>query len=105
MTPQRIQRSRKKGSKLPENTVCVTRPSRWGNPFVVGKFGTAQECVDEYVKQFLAPHENPIINEIIERNRRTVVEQLKGKNIACWCKIGDPCHGDVLLEIANQTIQ
>jgi hypothetical protein len=26
---------------------------------------------------------------------------LRGKNLACWCKPRDPCHGDVLLEIAN----
>lgn len=27
---------------------------------------------------------------------------LRGKNLACWCKIGQPCHADVLLEIANR---
>lgn len=34
--PRRVQRSRKKGSRLPENTVVVTRPSQYGNPFVIG---------------------------------------------------------------------
>lgn len=28
-------------------------------------------------------------------------EALRGKNLACWCKPGEPCHADVLLEIAN----
>ncbi len=27
--------------------------------------------------------------------------ELAGRNLACWCAIGDPCHGDVLLEVAN----
>lgn len=27
--------------------------------------------------------------------------ELHGKNLACWCKIGTPCHADVLLELAN----
>lgn len=27
--------------------------------------------------------------------------ELRGKNLACWCKPGDPCHADVLLELAN----
>jgi hypothetical protein len=27
---------------------------------------------------------------------------LRGKNLACWCKPGEPCHADVLLEIANR---
>jgi hypothetical protein len=26
---------------------------------------------------------------------------LRGKNLACWCKLGEPCHADVLLELAN----
>lgn len=26
---------------------------------------------------------------------------LRGKNLACWCKQGDPCHADVLLKLAN----
>lgn len=29
-------------------------------------------------------------------------EELRGKNLACWCKVGTPCHGDVLLAIANK---
>jgi hypothetical protein len=32
----------------------------------------------------------------------SVIESLKGKNLSCWCKVGEPCHGDVLLEIANK---
>lgn len=27
---------------------------------------------------------------------------LRGKNLACWCKPGTPCHADALLEIANR---
>jgi hypothetical protein len=28
--------------------------------------------------------------------------ELRGKDLACWCKAGDPCHADVLLELANK---
>lgn len=35
--------------------------------------------------------------------RGYVRERLAGKNLACWCNPGDPCHADVLLEIANPT--
>ena len=38
--PVRIQK-RSKGWKMPENTVYVGRPTKWGNPFVVGKPGGA----------------------------------------------------------------
>jgi len=30
------------------------------------------------------------------------LEELRGKNLACFCKIGEPCHADVLLKIANE---
>lgn len=29
---------------------------------------------------------------------------LAAKNLACWCKPGDPCHADVLLELANRPV-
>jgi hypothetical protein len=32
---------------------------------------------------------------------RENIGQLRGKNLACWCKPGAPCHADVLLELAN----
>lgn len=33
------------------------------------------------------------------------VEELRGKNLACWCKPGTPCHADVLLRLANDSDQ
>ena len=32
----------------------------------------------------------------------STLHELKGKNLACWCKPGTPCHADVLLRMANQ---
>lgn len=29
--------------------------------------------------------------------------ELHGKDLACWCPLDQPCHADVLLEIANTT--
>ena len=29
------------------------------------------------------------------------VEELRGRDLACWCPLDRPCHGDVLLELAN----
>lgn len=31
-----------------------------------------------------------------------VIAELRGKNVACWCPIGSPCHGQILLELANK---
>lgn len=33
---------------------------------------------------------------------RAALPMIRGKNLACWCKQGQPCHADVLLEIANK---
>lgn len=122
--PIRIQRQRTKGSKMPENTVYVGRPGRWGNPFPRDCEGVALECVpmgldgddatdrataakdlyrrwltgggvNELIAAFLpAPKGKPPALRIIQRD-------LRGKNLACWCRLDQPCHADVLLELAN----
>jgi hypothetical protein len=107
--PIRVQLSRRKGWRMPDNTVTVARPGPWGNPFVVGKHGDAAYCVDLYkalLAGLLRVGTDPDI-AALERTRQFVAEnaaELSGKNLACWCKPGAPCHADVLLEIANRPI-
>ncbi|WP_084831575.1 MULTISPECIES: DUF4326 domain-containing protein [Mesorhizobium] len=90
----------------PKNTLTVARPGPWGNPFVVGKHGDAAYCVDLYkalLAGLLRVGADPDV-EALERTRRFVAEnadELRGKNLACWCKPDEPCHADVLLQIAN----
>lgn len=96
-TPVRIQLSRKKGWKMPPNTVKVTRPGRWGNPFVVGKVSEYGDVPDaETAVMFYRAW----IDKGLQRT--AMYAELRGKNLACWCKPGEPCHADVLLEIANR---
>lgn len=33
---------------------------------------------------------------------RKIRRELAGKNLACWCPLDQPCHADVLLELANR---
>lgn len=91
--PVRIQRSRAPGSKLPPNTVCVTRGPgmKWGNPFIVGEapWGREPFTVETSIAAFR------------EWIKGRDLSELRGKNLACWCKLGAPCHADVLLELAN----
>ena len=88
--PKRVQLSRRKGWKIPPHTVSVARPTRWGNPFRVGVDGDAAECVRKYRDCHIAGWE-----------RSYFISRLRGKNLACWCKLDEPCHADVLLEVAN----
>ncbi len=101
---------------MPPNTVSVCRPGKFGNPFTIkecreaGYVGTdreiAQRCVDAF-RAWLT-HKNWRENwdgEEGERRRKAILEslhELQGKDLACWCKEGEPCHADVLLEIANE---
>ena len=32
---------------------------------------------------------------------RPSLAELRGKDLCCWCPLDQPCHADVLLEIAN----
>lgn len=89
---KRIQRQRTRGWRMPENTVYVGRPTRWGNPYRIGRQGGAAECVRAY-RSWLRTM--PILLQDI----RT---QLRGKNLACWCPLDQPCHADVLIELANK---
>ncbi len=108
--PVRIQRKRTKGWKKPVGTVCVTRGTFWGNPFVVrsdldvgAKVGgqvMGTPCVavpdaESAVETFRAYIGN--LPELIASARKT----LRGKNLACYCALDQPCHADVLLEVAN----
>lgn len=105
--PQRIQLSRRKGWRLPDNTVVVARPSPWGNPFVVGVDGDSARCLYLY-RALMSGHvclTSKCVAEAQERSWRHVTFNralLRGKHMACWCALDKPCHADVLLEIANQ---
>lgn len=76
---------------MPAHTVSVGRPSRWGNPYVVGRDGTAAECVALFIERYAHDADYRV------RVRRA----LAGKNLACWCPLGDSCHAEVLLVWAN----
>ncbi|SHJ68136.1 protein of unknown function [Roseomonas rosea] len=106
--PERVQLSRKKGWRMPPNTVSVARPTKWGNPFKVGRPGsglpehkTQQGAVSAFRRAIL----NPVggHGHLLDFDPHEVVA-LRGKNLACWCLLHEPCHADVLLEIANRPL-
>lgn len=117
LTPTRIQRKRTKGWKMPKGAVYVGRPTKWGNPFVVHGdhmlHGRSQPmapeiavgCFRATVKEgawFSQPLPWP--KGKIPAEMTTVADvqrELRGKTLACWCPLDQPCHADVLLEIAN----
>jgi hypothetical protein len=107
----RVQRKRTKGYKLPENTKCVNRGTKWGNPFKVlfeagywvvrdkdgnyyGRLYTEKEGASEKaVECYIGWIDGQIGLKKLDLN------ELKGKNLACFCSLSDPCHADYLLEL------
>jgi hypothetical protein len=66
------------------------RPSRWGNPYVIGRDGTREDVVRKY-KEYIEGYPELIA---------AVKKELNGKDLICCCS-PLACHGDILLEIAN----
>ena len=105
MMPVRIQLRRTKGWRMPPNTVSVARPTKFGNPFKIGQtvhVGPAFSGRDEIVAD--AAHACRLYRRHLFNIRSAVeiVAPLRGKNLACWCPLDQPCHADVLLKLANE---
>lgn len=95
LSPKRIQRKRSKGWRMPEDAVYVGRPTKFGNPYRVGRNMPASDCVQFYREWLQGKRYNQNTPNALD------VESLRGKDLACWCPLGQPCHADVLLELAN----
>lgn len=77
----------------PQGAVYIGRPSRWGNPFVIGRDGDRAEVIARFKAWLLGQP------ELLEAVRR----DLAGKELVCFCAPA-ACHGDVLLAVANPEI-
>lgn len=89
---------------MPPNTAKVDRTTKWGNLFIVGKHGTQEHCVYLFramMSGYLCLSNGPSIEsqEAYLKMARESHKELKGKNLACWCREGTPCHVDVLLHL------
>jgi hypothetical protein len=102
--PERIQLSRRKGWRMPENTVKVDRSTRWGNPFVIGsQVNVGNVSVVCFTRQEAVDAFRGYCEHLIGvRFVADVAAELRGQNLACWCPLDQPCHADVLLELANK---
>lgn len=70
--------------------VYIGRPSKWGNPFVIGKDGTREDVIAKY--ETWIETQPQLMNALPE---------LRGKVLGCWCS-PKSCHGDVLARLANR---
>jgi hypothetical protein len=90
---------------MPARTIKIDRSTVWGNPFKVGDTATHPTTrrpvlvTDKHhaISLFTLHLQTPV-GQLLATNAR---RDLAGFNLACWCKAGDACHGDVLLSVAN----
>lgn len=107
MSPRRIQMSRQYPWR-PEHpdAVIVARPSKWGNPWHIGDGytrTTAQAITHEHytAEDVVSLYETDLRAGLLTFTDEDVRRELAGHDLACWCPLDQPCHADVLLELAN----
>jgi hypothetical protein len=112
--PVRVQLSRRKGWRMPPNTVKADRSTDLGNPFPVDVYGRAG-AVDKHRRWLTG---NMSAREMSESSRcdrwpdislvtirewqRKAIKRHAGKNMACWCGLDEECHVDNILALAAQ---
>lgn len=127
--PERIQLRRTPGWRKPPDAIVVARPTRWGNPWTVGqeitvtREGVQSGIVGRYdpddprwfdlaepdrltAEQAVALYREELVGGLEDWHPendelRAALAELAGYDLACWCRLGEPCHADVLLELAN----
>lgn len=71
--------------------VRIDRRTKWGNPHVIGRDGNRTEVIARFRND---------VRGWAPESRAEIVAELRGKTLGCWCA-PQPCHGDVLAEIAE----
>ena len=107
--PDRIQLRRTKGWRKPPGAIVVARPTVWGNPFRAmpeahaTDAGARAAAVTAFRAWLLCKDWFDFTAEL-EPSRRAILDglpELRGRDLACWCPLDQPCHADVLLAMAN----
>lgn len=73
--------------------VYVGRPTKWGNPFILGADGNRADVVRKYAEWL--PTQAGLMASLGE---------LRGKVLGCYCA-PDDCHADVLARLANRSAE
>jgi hypothetical protein len=90
--PRRLRLSRKKGARLPAGAEVVARPTKWGNPYKIGKLSR---------EKTIAAYRSDLLAGKLKVSVADARHELRGRNLACWCRLDEACHADVLLKVAN----
>lgn len=124
--PERIQRKRTAGWRMPEGAIYVGRPTKWGNLWMIdkssglvvgpGRFYSHDPSASQglavalYRDWLRLGNQSSVLSGTRDYaiTRQIILDgiaDLSGRDLVCWCPLDQPCHADVLLEIANSTTE
>ena len=83
------------------DAVIVARPHPWSNPFVIGTRENGGNITREMA---VSEYRRALIEGRLGKKLPMVKTELEGRDLACWCPLDQPCHADVLLELANPEV-
>lgn len=86
----KVLNARKVGKHSDGSRLYIGRPSKWGNPFVIGRDGSRADVIAKYRAWVLN-----------QRELTGALDELRGRDLVCWCA-PLACHGDVLVDLANR---
>lgn len=86
----KVLNARNVGKRLSATRLYIGRPSKWGNPFVIGRDGSRADVIAKYRAWIVA--QPALMNAL---------DELRGRDLICWCA-PLACHGDLLVELANK---
>ncbi len=87
----KVLNAKRVGKHVTADRVYVGRPSKWGNPFVIGRDGTREQVVAKYRAWIVR-----------QPTLMAALHELTGKDLVCWCA-PEGCHADVLVALANNS--
>lgn len=113
--PKRIQQRRTAGWRKPDGAVAVGRGTKWGNPVRIvpvhrsGPFDLERDGVGfigqatdiEAARASAAHRYRNLVQQGLAPSVAEIRVELAGRDLMCWCPLDQPCHADVLLELAN----
>ena len=117
--PKRVQMTRQKPWRADHpDAVIVDRRTRWGNWWKVRKDSPTTYGLSIFDGAFVerGKTRTEATSMAVSWFREDCLEVLhaetdgkfydrlltiRGKDLACWCPLDQPCHADVLLELAN----
>jgi len=109
---------------MPDNSIYVGRPTKFGNPFKLVDGTIFYYCINRTILSpwIIYDHgkSDYILEDLIYYYELWItgkltdsiglpdlpdIKELRGKDLVCWCPLEKPCHVDVLIKLLKTEIR